>query len=148
MNEVIAHDLSVTTAEWLLQTHSTNPLLRPETIRDAMNAFQVRQPANDSLFTVTRVSRRLWTAQGMPLNHDPAVLVRTQDLPPVFEENSCLYLFGRETFLRRRNRIGERPQLYEIPADEAWDIDEETDLELVEFLLERRHTRPRAEGSA
>lgn len=147
MNDVIAHDLQFTKAEWLLQTHSTNPLLRPETIRKAMAAFLGGRPSHDSLFTVTRISRRLWTQEGKPLNHDPAVLVRTQDLTPTFEENSCLYLFGRETFLRRRNRIGERPMLYEIPAEEAWDIDEETDLKLVEFLLEQRRAGPEAERS-
>jgi len=50
-------------------------------------------PAHDSLFGVTRLQTRLWDAAGRPLNHDPARLLRTQDLPPVYEENSCLYLF-------------------------------------------------------
>jgi CMP-N-acetylneuraminic acid synthetase len=141
MNDVIAHDLQFAKAEWLLQTHTTNPLLRPETIRDAMAAFLRGRPGHDSLFTVTRISRRLWTQEGKPLNHDPAVLVRTQDLPPIFEENSCLYLFSREDFLRRRNRIGGTPQLFEIPAEEAVDLDTPDDLVLIEALLRDRGSR-------
>jgi CMP-N-acetylneuraminic acid synthetase len=37
-------------------------------------------------------------------------------------------LFTRQTLEQRRNRLGERPYLFEIPAAEAWDIDEELDL--------------------
>jgi CMP-N-acetylneuraminic acid synthetase len=65
-------------------------------------------------------------------------LLRTQDLPPVFEENSCLYLFTRQTLVERRNRLGERPLMYEIEAAEAWDIDEEIDFAIVDFLLNER----------
>ena len=33
----------------------------------------------------------------------------------------------RQNLLARRNRLGERPMMFEIPAAEAWDIDEELD---------------------
>jgi CMP-N-acetylneuraminic acid synthetase len=59
----------------------------------------------------------------------------------VFEENSCLYLFSAETLRQRRNRIGERPLLFEISAEEAWDIDEETDWIVAEALYERHRGR-------
>ncbi|HEY4667864.1 MAG TPA: acylneuraminate cytidylyltransferase family protein, partial [Anaerolineales bacterium] len=86
---------------------------------------------------VTRLQTRLWDAKGKPLNHDPQVLLRTQDLEPVFEENSCLYIFERELFQQRRNRLGQRPLLYEISSEEAWDIDEEWDFKVAEALLGR-----------
>jgi CMP-N-acetylneuraminic acid synthetase len=75
---------------------------------------------------------------GRAINHNPNILLQTQDLPPVFEENSCLYLFTRETLARKRNRLGERPYLFEIDADEAWDIDEEIDFKLVELIIQAR----------
>ena len=95
-------------------------------------------PEYDSLFSVTRWQTRLWDAEGRPLNHDPDVLLRTQDLPPVYEENSCLYIFTRERFLERRNRLGYRPYLFEIPALEAVDIDEPADWAVAECLLRQR----------
>ena len=97
-------------------------------------------PEHDSLFSVTRLQTRLWNAEGEPINHDRNVLARTQDLPPVFEENSCLYLFTRESLERHGNRIGERPILFELPREEAWDIDEEVDFRVAEALYASRAT--------
>jgi CMP-N-acetylneuraminic acid synthetase len=84
---------------------------------------------------VTRLQTRLWDGSGRPLNHDPQVLLRTQDLDPVFEENSCLYIFEGEPFQQRRNRLGRRPLMYEIDSQEAWDIDDEWDFTVAEALL-------------
>jgi CMP-N-acetylneuraminic acid synthetase len=125
-------------ADWYLQTHSTNPLLRPATIDRAVAELLGSVPRHDSLFSVTRLQTRLWDAAGQPMNHDPAVLLRTQDLPPVYEENSCLYMFTGKGLRRGGTRIGQRPLLFEIDRDEAWDIDEEIDFEVAEFLFQRR----------
>ena len=138
MNEVLIHDTGQVQADFYLQTHSTNPLLRPETISGAIRHLLESYPTYDSLFSVTRWQTRLWDSLGRAINHNPAVLQRTQDLPPVFEENSCLYIFTRQTLLERRNRLGERPMMYEIDAAEAWDIDEEIDFSIVNFLLSER----------
>jgi CMP-N-acetylneuraminic acid synthetase len=134
MNDVLLHDVDQVPADLYVQTHSTNPLLRAETITTAIESFLGQRTTYDSLFTVTPLHTRLWTADGQAMNHDPSVLLRTQDLPPVMEENSCLYVFTGETLRHRGNRIGERPLLYPLQADEAWDIDEEIDWAVVEAL--------------
>lgn len=140
MNEVLLHDTSQVQADLYLQTHSTNPLLKSETISRAIQALLTSYPSYDSLFSVTRVQTRLWDQLGRPINHNPAILLRTQDLPPVYEENSCMYIFTRQTLEFRRNRLGERPLMFEIPAAEAWDIDEELDFQIVSMLIEQwRH---------
>jgi CMP-N-acetylneuraminic acid synthetase len=87
---------------------------------------------------VTRWQTRLYFQNGNAINHDPAVLIQTQDLPPVYEENSCLYLFTRENLLRKHHRIGDKPFMFEIGKAEAWDIDEELDFEIVNFLMKRK----------
>ncbi len=138
MNEVLVHDAAAIDAEFLLQTHSTNPLLKTETITAAVTRFLGGLPAYDSLFSVSRVQKRLWDADLQPLNHDPSVLLRTQDLAPVFEENSCLYVFSREGLIARRNRIGARPQMFEMDRLEAWDIDDELDFRVAEILFQQR----------
>jgi CMP-N-acetylneuraminic acid synthetase len=127
-------------ADFYLQTHSTNPLLRPETISKAIHTFLSDFPAHDSLFSVTRLKTRLYDQHGHALNHDPNILLQTQDLPPVYEENSCLYLFTRENLSRRRNRLSERPLMFEMDAVEAWDIDEELDFAITDFLM-KQHTK-------
>jgi CMP-N-acetylneuraminic acid synthetase len=138
MNEILLYDTTQIPADLYLQTHSTNPLLRPQTISKAIQTLEGKFPAFDSMFSVTRLQTRLWDAQGKAINHDPDILLRTQDLPPVFEENSCFYLFQRATLEARRNRLGYHPMMFEIDSAEAWDIDEELDFAIVDFLLARK----------
>jgi CMP-N-acetylneuraminic acid synthetase len=135
MNEILIYDTSQVKADFYIQTHSTNPLLKPETVSRAIQAFLASYPGYDSLFSVTRLQIRLWDRDGHGLNHDPNVLLQTQDLTPVYEENSCIYIFTRENLLKRCNRIGEHPLMFEINPDEAWDIDEELDFAIADFLM-------------
>lgn len=134
MNAVLLHTVSQIDADYYLQTHSTNPLLRSATIERAIAAFLKGLPAHDSLFGVTRWQTRFYDAAGKPLNHDPKVLLRTQDLPPVYEENSNIYIFGRSTLEERGNRIGQRPMLFEIDRLESTDIDDEEAFQLAEAI--------------
>ncbi len=135
MNDILLYDTARVQADFYLQTHSTNPLLRPETVSRAIEAFLAAFPEKDSLFSVTRWQTRLYDQHGRAINHDPSVLLQTQDLPPVYEENSCLYLFTRQNLLERHHRIGANPILFEIDAAEAWDIDEELDFAITDFLM-------------
>lgn len=139
INEILLHDAQTVGATGLcLHTHSTNPLLHAATIARGIEAFAAARPEHDSLLTVTPRQVRFYWPDGRPVNHDPDNLVRTQDLPPVYEENSCLYVFERETLERRHNRIGERPLLFPISGDETADIDDEDAWRLVEALYAAR----------
>jgi len=138
MNDVLLYDTDQIPADLYLQTHSTNPLLRSETISRAIKSFHKQSGKYDSLFSVTRLQTRLWDENTKPVNHDPNILLQTQDLPPIFEENSCIYLFTAEKLRERRNRIGEDPMMYEIKPDEALDIDEESDFMIADIILNNR----------
>ena len=140
MNDVLLNSVSQVSSDFYIQTHSTNPLLLPETISKAIDLF-LNSPGHDSLFTVTRLQTRLYDANGNAMNHDPSILLRTQDLPPVFEENSNLYIFSEKVLKEKHNRIGQTPLLFEIDRDEAWDIDEEIDFRVAEFLYLNREKK-------
>ena len=137
MNDVLLNSVSQVKADYYLQTHSTNPLLKSETISKAIDLF-LNSPEHDSLFGVTRLQTRLYDAEGNAMNHDPNILLRTQDLPPVYEENSNIYIFTKDTLQERKNRIGNKPLMFEIDRDEAWDIDEEVDFRIAELLYQAR----------
>ncbi|MEW6673304.1 MAG: acylneuraminate cytidylyltransferase family protein [Thermodesulfobacteriota bacterium] len=137
MNNVLLHDVQQIDADYYIQTHSTNPLLRTNTISRAIQTFLDNSNTHDSLFSVTRMMVRLWDQKGRPINHDPSILLRTQDLPPVYEENSCIYIFSRDSLEQRKNRIGAKPFIFEIETLEAWDIDEEPDFYIAEFLYKK-----------
>lgn len=138
MNTILQYDISRAPSDFYLQTHSTNPLLRAETLSKAIQTFLSVYPQRDSLFSVTRLQTRLYDQAGKAINHDPRVLIQTQDLPPVYEENSCLYLFSAATLAKKGTRIGETPILFETDPEESWDIDEEIDFKLVELMLRAR----------
>lgn len=138
MNEILLHDTAQVEADFYLQTHSTNPLLGAETIEKAISAFLRESPQKDSLFGVTELHTRLYDVSGKAINHNPKELLRTQDLPPVYEENSCLYIFPRSTLEKYGHRIGQSPIMFPISREEAWDIDEELDFQVVDFLMQQR----------
>lgn len=135
MNEILMYDTGQVGADWYLQTHSTNPLLSAETISKGIRKFMDAWPAYDSMFSVTRVQTRLWDGLTRPVNHNPSILLRTQDLPPIYEENSCMYLFSRHTLELQHNRIGIRPLMFEIDSSEALDIDEQNDFLVADLML-------------
>ena len=135
MNRILQYDISQAPADFFLQTHSTNPLLKASTLTNAIERFLAGYPEHDSLFSVTRLQTRLYDQNGKALNHDPRVLIQTQDLAPVYEENSCIYLFSSDTLAKHGTRIGDSPILFETDPEESWDIDEETDFKLVELMI-------------
>ena len=136
MNLIIEDDLSATDGDCYLMTHTTNPLLTSETMRAAFSEYisGIREKNIDSLFGVTRYQTRFYKDDGTPINHDPQNLIRTQDLEPWYEENSCIYIFDKSSFSATSARIGLRPKLFEIPKLEAIDIDDNEDWFLANAL--------------
>jgi CMP-N-acetylneuraminic acid synthetase len=137
MNRVLADDVAAVPADLYVMTHVTNPLLRADTIRAALLAFNTARATGtaDSLFSVNRHQARFYHADVTPVNHDPNNLVRTQDLPPYFEENSNLYLFTPTSFAATSARIGSKPLLFETPRLESWDIDDPEGWRLAEIMV-------------
>jgi CMP-N-acetylneuraminic acid synthetase len=138
MNDVLLNAVTQVQADFYVQTHSTNPLLQSQTIQRAIDTFVTIYPVYDSLFSVTRVQTRLWDSLTRSVNHNPSILLRTQDLPPIYEENSNFYIFTKHMLEARHNRIGERPLMFEVDRLEAWDVDEEIDFQVAEFLFLQR----------
>ncbi len=134
---LIAYDISQTNGGFYLQTHSTNPLLKAETIDNAIEVF-FNQTAYDALFSVTPLKTRFYWPDGKGVNHDPKHLIRTQDLEPIYEENSCIYIFSRETNNKHQSRLGSNPVMFPMNRLEATDIDDWEDFLWAEFLLKLR----------
>ena len=139
--QIMSYDLDKTDGEYFIQTHSTNPLVKTNTICDAVNFYLNNLRKYDSLFSVTALQTRLYNNNGRALNHNPKKLIKTQNLPFIYEENSCFYIFSRKSFCENNNRIGAKPSLFPIDKFEAVDIDEEFDFLVAEKLMENRLTK-------
>ena len=139
MNIVIDYDLSQLEGEHFLQTHSTNPLLKVETLDKAIETYFENLEKYDSLFAVTKIQTRLYDKNVKPINHNSGELLRTQDLEPLYEENSNFYIFSKKSFEKAgKKRIGLRPQIFEVNKLEAIDIDDPEDFILAEILYKSR----------
>lgn len=135
MNKIIEHDINAVEADIYVQTHSTNPLLKVESIDRAIEKMLEKLKENElaSVFSVTKVQKRFYTKDAKPLNHDPKMLV-TQHLEPMFEENSCFYVFTKKSFLDNDSRIGRYPYMIELDKIESTDIDDPEDFIIAEAL--------------
>ncbi len=117
-----------------IQTHITNPLLSVDTINKCIIKY-IENVKNDSLFTVKQLQTRLYNKKWKAINHNIRELIPTQNLDPIYEENSCLYLFNYKIINKYKHRIGKNPYLYVMDDIESSDIDYESDFILTEQLI-------------
>ena len=150
MNKIIEDDINAVKSDVYIMTHTTNPLISVKTIQDALSAFIENWKAGkcDSLFTVNKVQTRFYTKDCKPVNHNPACLIRTQDVEPWFEENSNLYIFTKESFLSTQSRIGKMPMLFETPRHESIDIDDQWSWDLAENFAKTNELSHKAQTSS
>ena len=135
MNKIIEYDLNNSDSDIYIQAHSTSPLLTIKSIDTAIEKMINNSKSFDSIFSVTKIQTRFYNENGNTFNHDPKELLRTQDLEPLFEENSGFYIFTKESFKNADNkRIGNNPLMFEIDKIEAIDIDDPSDFIIAENL--------------
>ena len=122
--------------EHFLQVHTTNPHLKANTIDRAVKTYFDSLPEYDSLFGVTEKYIRLFTKDCKPLCHDSTKMERSQDLEPLYEDVSTIYIFSRDSFSVYNNRIGARPLMFPMSGIEAIDIDWEEDWLIAEAVMQ------------
>ncbi len=131
-------------SEEILMTHVTNPFLTSRTIASAIQHFsEVKEHGFDSIFSVTRFQGRFYDENLFPINHNPRELHRTQDLSPVYLENSCYYIFTKRSFLGSQSRIGLRPKESLTFGIESHDIDTPEDWIMAELFAQTLSSLPR-----
>lgn len=143
---IIQYEIARTDSDLYLHTYCTCPLLTRETISNAIEEFR-NSPAHDSLLPVTKRQKRFYDADFNPINHDPQDLSPSQDIPPVYEDNSVLFIYTEETFERFGRRLGENPLPYEVDEREAIEIDYHSEFKLAESLHEQRLSSKAADKS-
>lgn len=137
VNKIIAYDLGLIEGEFFVQTHSTNPLLKAETIDVAIKRF-LSSRKFDSLFAVNEIKSRLFDSRLRPINHNLNKLTRTQDLDPIYEDNSNFYIFTRDSFKKTGSRIGKKAGIFVMDKLESVDIDTLVDFKLAEAIFKLR----------
>ena len=119
-------------ADIYVYAHATAPFITVDTVKQCIEA--VSSGEYDSAFCAVKLQDYLWQ-DGEPLNFDASDLPRTQDLKPIYQETSGVYVFTRDVFKNHRRRIGKKPFIKEVSFKEAVDIDNPEDFELAEALV-------------
>ena len=132
-NQIFTSFIGEVDADIYVYAHATAPFISEDTIRDCIEA--VKSGAYDSAFCAQKIQTFLWQ-NGEPLNFDAANLPRTQDLVPIYQETSGVYVFTKDVFLQYGRRIGSKPYIKCLNLKEAVDIDNPEDFDLAEALLE------------
>ena len=112
----------------IAQIHVTSPFLTVQVLEDAYKKIK----NYDSVVSCNVHNSRFWKNEqyGMcPVNHNPVKMEQTQDLPTLYEENSCFYIFNPYVIMNLGSRVGRNPYFYPINKTESIDIDTEDDWE-------------------
>ena len=74
--------------------------------------------------TVTKIQKFIWNG-GEPLNYDRSVKKwpRTQTINPLWEINSGAFLAPKAIYEDSLDRIGDKPYLFQLSDEIAFDID-------------------------
>lgn len=120
-------------ADIYVYAHATAPFITVDTMKSCIEA--VKSGEYDSAFCAVKLQDYLWQ-DGEPLNFDATNLPRTQDLKPIFQETSGVYVFTKEVFQKYHRRVGKKPFIREVSFKEAVDIDNPEDFNLAEALLD------------
>ena len=62
-----------------------------------------------------------------------------QKAPKVYEMNAAIYIWKRETILSSNNLFTGKTCLYKMKKNQSIDIDNQNDLDIVQFLLKKNN---------
>lgn len=119
-------------ADIYVYAHATAPFISVKTMKQCINA--VISGNYDSAFCAVKLQDYLWQ-DGKPLNFEATNLPRTQDLKPIYQETSGVYVFTKEVFTKYKRRIGVNPFINEVNYKEAVDIDNPEDFDIAKLML-------------
>lgn len=119
------------------QFHCTSPLIKPESIKQAIVNFVVDSEF-DSTFTVKDSRDYYWISHVGVLRptYDLVNIPNSFELPRHYQETHALYAIHKSVFEKLERRIGDNPLLAKVTELESYDINTEEDLRIVRTLGE------------
>lgn len=115
--------------------HVTSPFLRAETL---LQASTFLEKGYGSVHSVKRIQDFCYVARGEqdehpePVNFNPAIVQRTQDLRPVFQSLGAFFITNKKNWLETQTRLPSPTRLFELGYPESIEIDTEDEFRLAE----------------
>ena len=118
-SDIIKAFINIVNPDIIVLTHVTSPFVSVKTIELCIE--KVASGEYDSAFAATKEQEFLWK-DNTPLNFDPSLAPRTQDLPLIYKETNGVFVFTKKVFLETNRRVGLNPFLCEVNYPETIDI--------------------------
>jgi N-acylneuraminate cytidylyltransferase len=123
-------------SDYILYTPVTSPLVKAETYEWIINKFRSFGDEFDSIITINYIKDFLWL-NDKPLNYNPLNCPRSQDLKSIFKLNFGACLLSRETMIKNKYVVGDKPYWHELENKEGIDIDIPFDFNIAELVYEK-----------
>lgn len=122
----------------------TSPLLTSDTLNKAINSFFVSE--FDTFISATNQPHLSWSKNENGFFPLYKKRLNRQQLEPNYLEAGAFFISRRE-FVTENSRIGKKVSVYEIPVQEAVDIDTINDWLVCENFLKRKRILMRVDGT-
>jgi len=124
----------------ILWTHVTSPFISSSNYSEVIEKYLYNLRHFDSLMTVTKVQKFIWN-ESEPVNYNRNLekWPKTQTIEPLWEVNSGVFLTKKNIYQTNNDRIGDKPYLFELSDDIAFDIDWLPDYKIAEALYFSTH---------
>ena len=121
----------------ILWTHVTSPLIGPAVYCQIIETYLQNLGDFDSLMTVTKLQKFIWN-DSAPVNYNRSVekWPRTQTIDPLWEVNSGVFIASKAIYESKLDRVGDKPYLYELSDEIAFDIDWLPDFRIAEAIYQ------------
>lgn len=116
--------------EIIVTPHVTSPFISLNTIKEAslhLTDYETVQACTEH--------KEFSYYKDVPINFDPTVVNKTQDLEPIIMGNGAFFIFNKETFKKYNNRTGKLVKFYPLSFRESIEIDYEEDFELAKKFI-------------
>jgi len=115
---------------------ATSPLTNRKDINACLKTIEAQKA--DSVLTVVQTKRFIWNENGESLNYDLKNRPRRQNFDGLLIENGAVYAATKKIFLKDKNRLGGNISIVKMPEDTLTEIDELSDWQIIEKLIENR----------
>ena len=119
--------------ETIVLTHVTSPFLKKETVLDAVKMYE--KTNLDYIHSVNKEKDFAFLSEfDNPINFNPNVIQRTQDLDPIYFSNGAFFIMTKKVFKKNKNRWGKNIYFYPLDAIEGVEVDYPEDLNLARII--------------
>ena len=135
LDAVVADAVSEKEWDYIVTMQPTSPTLRAETLDQAI-LYAIENDL-DTVISAINAPHLSWKEKDGKKVPNYAERLNRQYLPPCYIETGA-FVISKASVVNQKTRIGDKVDIFEVPADEAQDVDSFEDLRNVAMILERQ----------